>query len=75
MLGRCIRLDLDCAKICEAALGYVSRRSEFTSAVIKLCAEICLACSQECRKHSHQMEHCKRCADACEACAAACNQG
>lgn len=74
MLERCIKLDLDCAEICELAIGFVARGSEHAEHIIRECAEICHACAQECGKHSH-MEHCKRCAEACQACAEACEAG
>lgn len=74
MLERCIKLDLDCAEVCEATTGFVARSSEFAEAVLRLCADICNACAEECEKHNH-MEHCKHCAEACRACAEACEVG
>ena len=73
MLERCIRLDLDCAEICQVAAGYVARGSELANRLLELCAEVCNACADECEKHEH-MEHCKRCADICRKCADACSQ-
>jgi hypothetical protein len=69
-LSTCIRLDLDCAEICEAAVGVMARGSAQATAICELCAKICLACAAECAKHSH--EHCQLCARACETCADAC---
>ena len=70
-MERCIRLDLDCAEICELASGFIARGSEFSDAILSLCARICNECATECEKHSH-MEHCQRCAEACRLCAEAC---
>ena len=75
MLERCIRLDLDCAEICESATGFVARGSEHAEHILRVCAEICNACAEECEKHGHHMDHCKRCAEACRACAEACEAG
>ena len=73
MLARCIKLDLDCADICQLTASYVARGSEHANHLLKECAEICEACAAECEKHTH-MEHCKRCAVACRRCAEACMQ-
>jgi hypothetical protein len=67
-LSRCIELDLECAEICTLAAYFISRGSEQTQKVVKLCADICAACHKECEKHSH-MEHCRICAEACKKCA------
>ena len=74
MLARCIKLDIDCAEICNLAISFVSRGSEHAEHILDECAEICNECAKECEKHSH-MEHCKRCAEACRACAEACQSG
>jgi hypothetical protein len=71
-LGRCIRLDLDCASICRVAAELMSRGSEAAVDVCRLTAQICRMCAEECRKHS--MDHCRRCAEACERCAAECER-
>ena len=75
MLERCIRLDLDCAELCEITAGYIARESEFADAILRLCAKICVACAQECEKHADHMDHSRSCAEACRACAAACQEG
>lgn len=70
MMERCIRLDRDCADMCVLAAQMMSRDSEFAHDFCRLCAEICAACGEECRKHD--MAHCQRCADACERCSKEC---
>ncbi|MBA3707114.1 MAG: four-helix bundle copper-binding protein [Bacteroidetes bacterium] len=72
MLARCIKLNIDCAEICNLAASYLSRESENIDRIINQCAEICEICAKECEKHKH-MEHCKRCAEKCRACAEACS--
>ncbi|MGY8527166.1 four-helix bundle copper-binding protein [Paracidovorax citrulli] len=72
MMTECIRLDLDCADICQLAVNVMSRGSDCAKPVCALCAEICQRCGDECAKH--QMDHCQQCAQACHACAQACRQ-
>ncbi|MGE6375135.1 four-helix bundle copper-binding protein, partial [Stutzerimonas stutzeri] len=38
----------------------------------RVCAQICRACGEECKKHS--ADHCQRCAEACLACAEQCEK-
>ena len=73
MLSRCIKINIDCADICQIASSLIARGSEHASHLLKECADICEACAEECEKHSH-LEHCKKCAEACRKCAEACAQ-
>ena len=73
MMARCIKLDMDCADICQLTASFVARGSEHANHLLKECAEICEACADECEKHAH-MEHCRKCAEACRHCAEACLQ-
>ena len=73
MLTKCIKLNLDCAVICQLASTLTARGSVHASHVMTECAEICEACADECEKHSH-MEHCRKCAELCRACAEVCSQ-
>lgn len=72
MMTTCIKLDLDCANICQVAVGMMGRDSKFIDSICTLCAQICDACAGECAKHSH--DHCKQCAEACRKCAEACRK-
>lgn len=75
MLARCIKLDIDCAAICQLTAAYVARDSEHAHHLLKECAEICEACADECEKHAkHGMEHCRVCAETCRRCAEECMQ-
>jgi hypothetical protein len=74
MLAKCIKLDIDCAAICQLMASLVARGSEHGNHLLKECAEVCEACAAECEKHTH-MEHCRRCAEACHHCAELCAQG
>lgn len=71
-MARCIRLDMDCAEICWGASAFMSRGSQFAHDYCRLCAEVCEACGEECRKH--EPDHCQRCAEACEQCAEECRR-
>lgn len=79
MLMRCIRLDLDCADVCDTTGRVLSRQTAFdpvlASAVVQACAVACRQCGDECATHAqHGMQHCKVCADSCRRCEEACNQ-
>lgn len=71
-LALCIRLDRDCATICETAAAFMSRGSQFAMDLCRVCAEICEACAAEC--HHHPMPHCQACAAACDHCAEECKR-
>lgn len=78
MLTRCIRLDLDCADICDATGKIMSRQTASDPAMVRpalqACAEACRICAEECEQHAeHGMEHCRVCAEACRRCEQACN--
>ncbi|HRO68820.1 MAG TPA: four-helix bundle copper-binding protein [Chitinophagaceae bacterium] len=45
-------------------------QSTHANAACQLCADICIACAEECEKHEH--EHCLRCAAICRQCAEVC---
>ena len=70
MMANCIKLDMDCAQICELTAAFISRGSAHADHIKKECAEICKKCAEECGKHNN--EHCKACAEACKKCAEAC---
>lgn len=70
-LAECIRLDFECARLCDIAIGYLDRGSPFLDEILHLCAEACGKCGTECGKHSG-MRHCRECAIACERCERAC---
>ena len=72
MMSECIRLDRECADICAFAAKSMQTNSPFAKEICMLCAYICEACGQECRKHD--MNHCQMCAEACFSCAEACRK-
>ncbi len=63
MMAGCIRLDRECADICSYLEQALVRNTPFVSELSQVCAEICLACGDECKQHDHQ--HCQECAQAC----------
>ncbi len=78
LLARCIRLNLDCADVCDATGRIVSRQTAFepemARAALQACAEACRLCDKECEQHGqHGMEHCQVCAEACRRCEQACD--
>jgi hypothetical protein len=79
MLVRCIRLNLDCADICDTTGRLVSRQTEADWGVLRTqlqaCVAVCRACGAECERHAqHGMAHCRVCAEACRRCAEACER-
>lgn len=72
LMARCIALDMDCAQLCRLALSFMARGSAHDSAICAVCADVCLACAQECARHD--MAHCKACAEACRTCAEECRR-
>lgn len=77
-LTQCIRLNLDCADVCNAAGAVATRRTGGNVSVIRMslqaCAEACRKCAQECESHAGHHEHCRICADACRRCEEACDE-
>lgn len=67
---KCIRLDRDCARICQTTASFIASHSEHARHIIKECEELCSKCGEECAKH--EMDHCQQCAEACRRCAEAC---
>ncbi|HEV2981989.1 MAG TPA: four-helix bundle copper-binding protein [Solirubrobacteraceae bacterium] len=72
----CIRLCLDCADVCTATVGVISRRAAYDQAVtgplLEACAATCARCGDECERHARTHSHCRVCAEACRRCEQAC---
>jgi hypothetical protein len=76
-LLRCVRLDLDCADVCDATVRVVARQTmpdlQVVRATVVACAAACLACANECERHAAMHEHCRLCAQTCRQCKQACD--
>jgi hypothetical protein len=76
-LRRCIRLNLDCADVCDATGHVLMRQTEpdwtLVRAQLQACAQACRTCAEECERHAGHHEHCRVCAEACRRCAEACD--
>ena len=76
-LRKCIRLNLDCADVCNATGRVLARQTEYdaptSKAQLQACAEACRTCADECERHADMHEHCAICADACRRCQRACD--
>jgi hypothetical protein len=73
----CIRLNLDCAAVCNATGNIMARSNkaghrQLLEAQLANCTAFCRACAEECRRHGDMHRHCAVCAEACTACAEAC---
>ena len=76
-LVTCIRLNLDCADVCETTGKLMTRQTggasvEVLRRALETCIAACQACAEECEKHAARQEHCRVCAEACRACEQAC---
>jgi hypothetical protein len=75
-LRQCIRLNLDCADICNAAGALATRRTGSNEDVLRqmleLCQLACAHCAGECEQHADQHEHCRICAQQCRDCEESC---
>jgi Domain of Unknown Function (DUF326) len=76
-LVACVRLDLDCADVCNAVGRVVTRQTEVDRAVVRAaieaCIVVCRACGDECERHAAHHDHCRVCAEACRRCEQACS--
>lgn len=77
-LGKCIRLDLDCADVCEATTRVLSRQHEYdanlTRSLVEACRAACRSCGDECERHAEMHQHCRICAEACRRGEESCGQ-
>jgi hypothetical protein len=75
-LVRCIRLNLDCADVCDATGRVLTRQTSseppLARSMLEVCAQACRVCAEECERHAHHHEHCRVCAEACRRCEQAC---
>ncbi|WP_251858579.1 four-helix bundle copper-binding protein [Herbiconiux sp. L3-i23] len=75
-LTKCIRTNLDCADLCEATGGILSRHTGYnanlTRAALEACRTACASCADECERHADMHEHCRICAESCRRCENAC---
>jgi uncharacterized membrane protein len=73
---KCIRLCLNCADVCTAVAGVISRPGAYDADVAKpllqACVAICRSCGDECERHAQHHAHCRVCAEACRRCEQAC---
>ncbi|AFZ67215.1 four-helix bundle copper-binding protein [Deinococcus peraridilitoris] len=76
MLRRCIRLNLDCADVCDATGRVLTRCTQPDMNVVRTqlqaCLAACEACGAECEQHAEHHQHCAICAESCRRCADAC---
>ena len=77
-LRECIRLNQDCADVCQATARLIARPGEQAPALLQAqldaCAAACRACADDCEKHASKHEHCGICAESCRECAQACDR-
>lgn len=67
---RCLKLLLECARMCEMSAFVMSLDGKFVKRHCELCAEMCDVCAQECALFEDTCscqcsKELRRCADAC----------
>jgi hypothetical protein len=71
-LRRCIRLNLDCAEVCDSTGHILSRQLDPEPAVLRrqleLLVYVCGLCGDECARHAPMHAHCRLCMDSCRRC-------
>jgi len=77
-LTQCVRLNLDCADVCNITGRIATRRTgsddELIRRMLVTCAAACRLCGDECERHASRHEHCRICAEACRQCMQACQE-
>jgi hypothetical protein len=75
-LVHCIRLNLDCADVCDATGRVLTRQTgsepRLIRSLLQTCLEACRLCAEECERHADHHEHCRVCAETCRRCEQAC---
>jgi hypothetical protein len=75
-LVRCVRLNLDCADVCDATGRVLTRQTSsepsLARSMLDACVQACRICAEECERHAPHHEHCRVCAQACRRCEQAC---
>jgi uncharacterized membrane protein len=74
----CIRLCWDCADVCTATLGVITRQTAYDASVtrplLQACVAVCKSCGDECERHARHHQHCRICEQACRRCEQACQE-
>src|SRR5215469_6347679 len=56
MMVKCMRLCMNCADVCAATMGVVTRQAEYdakvTRPLLEACIAICKSCGDECARHA-----------------------
>jgi Domain of Unknown Function (DUF326) len=73
-LVRCIRLNLDCADVCDATGRVLTRQTTAEARLARSMLEACRVCAEECERHAQHHDHCRVCAEACRRCEQACEE-
>jgi len=68
-----IGLLLDCAEICQTSANFMLRQSSMHGRTCGVCAEVCLACAEDCEKFKDD-EQMMACAEMCRQCASSCEE-
>lgn len=67
----CISLLVQCAGTCQCSAAIMSMSGSISKVFSQMCAQICLACAEECSKYED--DYTQICADICTRCAEECS--
>jgi hypothetical protein len=70
---RCVRLNLDCADVCDATGRVVTRQTEPDLGVVRAAVEACIVACRACDRHAAHHDHCRVCAEVCRSCEQSCS--
>jgi hypothetical protein len=77
-LVECIRLNLDCADVCDTTAKLLTRQTSRGVRVARKMLETCVlatrVCAVECEAHASRHEHCRVCAEVCRRCERLCQE-
>jgi len=77
-LVTCIRLNQECADVCEVTGRIMARYTDRDWALkrmqVESCIIACRMCAEECERHSRHHEHCRICAESCRNCERICTE-
>ncbi len=51
--------------VCSAVVKLALQDAKRLKELVKVCADVCVDCETECRKHEFHHKECKNCAEAC----------
>jgi len=70
--NKLISILAQCAALCNTSVYLMSMGGRFIKELCQICAQACIACSEECAKHED--DYTQICGDICKRCAEECSK-